>query len=109
MVPRLKSYSEPPFLKRGSWVIPVGGILLYAATALLGVMVPALQVPSLVGLAILMGPLYYVGFRDARRWKKLLVESEGYICPWCGYNMRAIREAEICPECGKEPAAWRGW
>lgn len=99
----------PPFLGRNN-LIPAGIMLGYFGLVVLTDVffprtiwvAPVLSVTAVV-------PMCIVGYRANRRWKQLLAESDGYLCPWCGYNLRETKDAELCPECGKDPRTWRGW
>ena len=64
---------------------------------------------TLLGLFIVVGVLWFVGWRRSRR---LVLSWEELHCPDCCYVIDEIHDPFTCPECGfhaEHFAAWQAW
>ncbi|MBI5764502.1 MAG: hypothetical protein HZA51_13355 [Planctomycetes bacterium] len=58
---------------------------------------------------------YGIHVRARAKWIRALKESDGALCPHCGYSLRGLPDHQNCPECGRPydleqvRACWRNW
>lgn len=58
---------------------------------------------------------YGIHVRARAKWIHALTDSDGALCPHCGYSLRGLPDHQNCPECGRHydleqvRARWRNW
>lgn len=58
---------------------------------------------------------YGIHVRARAKWIRDVKESDGALCPHCGYSLRGLADHQNCPECGRPydleqvRARWRNW